>query len=345
MTIRDWSSTRFGNELPSPDGFVELEEAEDVNDSFREIMASIRTWYESAQWIDLGDVPLYVDGSTVKLNGDLTTTYHAGRRVRITDTSGYKYGQLTDATYTEPYTTLSISRDSGSTAFTTEISAIAHGRHSAINSSIDAALIGGGALADKDTIDSDTLIDAGVVTTDKLSSGVMTMEVLDTIAFAGESEKAFTSLSSSNPRLLLVLRNVVLSTNAVVRLIVSSNNGSSYYATNYQYCGVGLAVSGIGSNEFSPSALYIPLSDDITNVVANYALDSMSFIESPVSARKDFKCFTKVISPDSAGSVRVSTMWGRYKNASSIHINAIKVQVSTGNFASGDATLYAVTNG
>jgi hypothetical protein len=111
--IKSWSTTAASNNSASPDGWPENMPPSGVNDSAREMMAAIRTWYEDSEWIDLGDAPTYVSASSFTISGDVTTTYTKGRRVKLTD-SGTLYGVITASTYSNPNTTISVALDSGS---------------------------------------------------------------------------------------------------------------------------------------------------------------------------------------------------------------------------------------
>jgi microcystin-dependent protein len=84
-----------------------------VNDSARETMAAVRRWYETAQWIDLGDTPTQTGAATFTLIGDKTATYAAGRRLKLADSSTL-YGTITASSYSNPSTTVTVALDSGS---------------------------------------------------------------------------------------------------------------------------------------------------------------------------------------------------------------------------------------
>jgi hypothetical protein len=88
MTIKNWSTTAASNASIADNASINWAEGQapsTVNDSARATMADVRTWYEAAEWIDLGHAPTYASGTTFTVTGDKTATYTAGRRVKITN--------------------------------------------------------------------------------------------------------------------------------------------------------------------------------------------------------------------------------------------------------------------
>ena len=64
------------------------------------------------QWV-LGTTPTYVSSASFTVAGDLSDTYHVGRRIKTTNTGGTVYGTITAVAYTT-LTTVTIRTDSGS---------------------------------------------------------------------------------------------------------------------------------------------------------------------------------------------------------------------------------------
>ncbi len=131
--IKDWSTTAASNNDPSPDGFPEGMAPSQLNNASREVMAAIRRQHEDAQWIDLGDTPAYASTTTFTITGDITATYHAGRRLKLTDLTTL-YGTITGSSYSSPNTTITVSLDIGS--LSASLSSVAIGVLSATNASI-----------------------------------------------------------------------------------------------------------------------------------------------------------------------------------------------------------------
>lgn len=113
-TIKNWSTTAGNNNDPSPDGFPENMAPSGVNDSAREVMASVRAQWNQAEWFDYGDPPSRVSGAVFSLTGTHTATYAVGRRIRVKGTAGTLYGTISDQTLTGGATQVTVALDSGS---------------------------------------------------------------------------------------------------------------------------------------------------------------------------------------------------------------------------------------
>ena len=114
--IKNYSTTAGDNNSPSPNGFPEGMAPSGVNNAARAVMAAIREWYETAEWIDYGDAGLtYVDGTNFRVTGDLTARYAVNRRVRATGTTPFTiYGTITASSFSSPNTTVTVEWDSSS---------------------------------------------------------------------------------------------------------------------------------------------------------------------------------------------------------------------------------------
>lgn len=115
--IKDWSTTAASNNSASPNGFPEGMAPAGVNDSAREVMASVREWYEAPEWRDWGHTVSYSSGTifeTAAGDGDTTGVYVVGRRVRaVGSLTGTIYGVITASAHTS-VTAVTVSWDSGS---------------------------------------------------------------------------------------------------------------------------------------------------------------------------------------------------------------------------------------
>jgi len=115
--------TTAANNTATGTGSVSIAEGmlpSNVNNAMRDIMADIRQWYNSAEWIEYGDgagtyTPAYASGTSFTIAGaDVTSAYHVGRRVKAVGSStGTIYGSIT-ATAFSTNTTVTVSWDSGS---------------------------------------------------------------------------------------------------------------------------------------------------------------------------------------------------------------------------------------
>lgn len=131
MGIEDYSTTAANNNAAPPNGAPEQMIASAVNDVIRQVMASIRTWYEDAQWIDFGHTPTRVDGDTFTVATDLTAVYQANRRVKMTG-SATAYATIVSSSYSAPNTTVELSSSAIPATLTTVSVGILSGSNNAI---------------------------------------------------------------------------------------------------------------------------------------------------------------------------------------------------------------------
>ena len=112
MNISNWSTVAANNNSSPPDGFPENQLPSTLNNAARELMAAIRTFYQAAAWIDLGDTPTYASTTTFTVPGDQTAFYTTNRRIRCTDATTL-YGYISSSVYVAS-TTVTVVLDSGS---------------------------------------------------------------------------------------------------------------------------------------------------------------------------------------------------------------------------------------
>ena len=112
-----------------------------INNALRDIMADIRQWYNTAEWIEYGDgagsyTPAYASSTSFTIAGvDVTSAYHVGRRVKVVaSTPGTIYGSITAVAFSTN-TTVTIDWDSGSLS-NEAISSVHIGAISASNTSM-----------------------------------------------------------------------------------------------------------------------------------------------------------------------------------------------------------------
>ena len=91
-----------------------------INNAFRDIMADIRQFYNSVEWIEYGDgagtyTPAYASSTSFTIAGvNVTSVYHVGRRVKVVaSTPGTIYGSITAVAFSTN-TTVTVAWDSGS---------------------------------------------------------------------------------------------------------------------------------------------------------------------------------------------------------------------------------------
>ena len=115
--------TTAANNTATSTGSVSVAEGmlpSNINNAFRDIMADIRQFYNSAEWIEYGDgagtyTATYASSTSFTIDGvNVTTPYHAGRRVKlVASTPGTIYGSITSSSFSTN-TTVNVSWDSGS---------------------------------------------------------------------------------------------------------------------------------------------------------------------------------------------------------------------------------------
>jgi hypothetical protein len=111
MALWQWSTTAANNATADPSiNWQEGQAPSTVNDSARAMMAAVATWFQSPEWLNLGDTPTYVSGTQFTVPTNRTSVYTVGRRVRAKVTAGTVYGTITASAYTS-LTTVTLSVD------------------------------------------------------------------------------------------------------------------------------------------------------------------------------------------------------------------------------------------
>lgn len=113
MALWQWSTTPANNASAGAIDWAEGQPPSTVNDSSRQMMADVATWFVAPEWLNYGDTPTYVSSTQYTVPGNLTTRYSVGRRVRATVTAGVVYGTISASAYTS-LTTVTVAWDSGS---------------------------------------------------------------------------------------------------------------------------------------------------------------------------------------------------------------------------------------
>lgn len=119
--VSDWSPTPGSNGtlagLSCAEGSTKISS---FNNFIREILAAVRAYANGAEWFLYGDGDAsasfpYVSATSFKVTGaDVTTSYHAGRRVKATgSTTGTIYGTISSSSFSTD-TSVVVAWDSGS---------------------------------------------------------------------------------------------------------------------------------------------------------------------------------------------------------------------------------------
>ena len=161
--IKDYSTTQANNTSLNSIAVGEGMLPSNLNNAIRALMKNTRDWFNDAQWIEYGDgdasyTATYDSATSFKIAGvDVTSNYHAGRRIKITaSTPGTIFGTISSSSFSTD-TTVVVSFDSGTLSNET-ISHVYLAALTKTNTSIPEGVIATATLAD------------GSVTTAKLAA-------------------------------------------------------------------------------------------------------------------------------------------------------------------------------
>ena len=161
--IKDYSTTQASNTSLNSIDVDEGMLPSNLNNAIRALMKNTRDWFNDAQWIEYGDgdasyTAAYASATSFTIAGaDVTSTYHAGRRIKLTATTpGTIYGTIASSSFSTN-TTVNVTWDSGSLA-NEAISNVYIAALSKTNSSIPTDIIGTSNISD------------GAVTTAKIAA-------------------------------------------------------------------------------------------------------------------------------------------------------------------------------
>ena len=199
--------TTAANNTATGTGAVSVAEGmlpSNINNAFRSVMADIRQHYNAAEWIEYGDgagtyTATYASATSFTIDGtDVTSIYHAGRRVKVVaSTPGTIYGTISSTSFSTN-TTVNVTWDSGSLS-NEAITSVHIGVLSKTNNSIPTGVIAAGNIADgaistaklaadsvtgakiaDNAIDSEHYTDASIDTAHIADSQVTTAKIADT---------------------------------------------------------------------------------------------------------------------------------------------------------------------
>lgn len=260
--IELWSTTAASNNSTPPNGWPEGQAPSTVNDCARQMMASIRTWYQDAEWIYWGDTTVYVSGTSFKIAGsDVTARYSVGRRIRAVGSStGTIYGKIITSAFSTD-TTVTLIWDSGSLSnetLTVSLAAV-KGATTARSVDLDAVTQYGTAIASASTVNLDSatgdyahITGTTTITAITLASGRRRIVVFDGI------------LTLTHNGTSLILPSAANITTAVGDVFVFEGEGSGntrcidYCLKSGQQSITGTFASAITAPSFTPSSGTVP---------------------------------------------------------------------------------------
>ena len=151
--IKDYSTTQASNTSLNGISTAEGMLPSNLNNAIRALMKNTRDWFNDAQWIEYGDgdgafTAAYASATSFTIAGvDVTSIYHAGRRIKLTATTpGTIFGTIASSSFSTN-TTVNVTWDSGSLA-NEAITHVYIGALSKTNSSIPEGIVATATLAD-----------------------------------------------------------------------------------------------------------------------------------------------------------------------------------------------------
>jgi len=154
--IKDYSTTQADNTTLNTINVAEGMLPSNLNNAIRALMKNTRDWFNDAQWIEYGDgsgsyTATYVSGTAFTIDGaDVTSGYHAKRRIQIVDTAATLYGTIASTSFSTN-TTVNVTWDSGSLtsgAITSVYLGVLTNTNDSIPTGIDAAKLADGTVSD-----------------------------------------------------------------------------------------------------------------------------------------------------------------------------------------------------
>ena len=185
--IKDYSTTQASNTSLNGISTAEGMLPSNLNNAIRALMKNTRDWFNDAQWIEYGDgdasyTAAYASATSFTIAGvDVTSIYHAGRRIKLTATTpGTIYGTIASSSFSTN-TTVNVTWDSGSLA-NEAISNVYIGALSKTNNSIPEGIVETATLADgsvtlaklaADSVNSSKIVDGSIVNADVNASAAI----------------------------------------------------------------------------------------------------------------------------------------------------------------------------
>lgn len=115
MALRNWSTSASGNASTVGINWAEGQPPSTVNDSAREMMAQVRRQYRPDEWawVSISNTASVASQTSFRVSTDLTSVFHAQRRVRLQSASTTRYATVVSSSFTAE-TTVTVAVDAGS---------------------------------------------------------------------------------------------------------------------------------------------------------------------------------------------------------------------------------------
>lgn len=335
--IAEWKALADDNNLPVPDGFPEGMAPSGLNNAARETMAAVRRWYDTAEWIDPGDIPAFLSANSFTLSGDRTDIYQVDRRIRLFDSGAWFYGTVSSAAVSGSVTTVAVDLDAGQ--LSNGLARVAVGIAGVVNRAIDRRSLGLGAFTTESVIDT-PYIASGAVTAEKLHVDVHTYERLNRVNIAGASDVRFeTEISPAFSSYLILLESGVTAAQADINMRFSVKGGATYIGSGYQYAISARDASGADLSSGNQIAFHIPIVSSPTGILAGQSVQSRIELTN-LSSSALFK-FAQIRSCyfSTNGHFTQNDICAAY-SGSIDPVDAIRIDATPGVFSSGYMTLF-----
>ena len=169
--IKDYSTVQADNTTLNSISTAEGMLPSNLNNAIRALMKNTREWFNDSQWVEYGDgsgayTAAYASATSFTINGiDVTSIYHAGRRIKLTATTpGTIYGTISSSSFSTN-TTVNVTWDSGSLA-NEAISNVYIAALSKTNNSIPESIITNAKVASSAAIDATKIHDGTISNTE-----------------------------------------------------------------------------------------------------------------------------------------------------------------------------------
>jgi hypothetical protein len=177
--IKDYSTTQASNTSLNGISTAEGMLPSNLNNAIRALMKNTRDWFNDSQWVEYGDgdgafTAAYASATSFTIAGvDVTSIYHAGRRIKLTATTP---GSLANEAITHVYIG-ALSKTNSS--IPTEIIGTSNISDSAVTTAkIAADAVNGTKIAD-DSINSEHYVDGSIDTAHIADAQITTAKITD----------------------------------------------------------------------------------------------------------------------------------------------------------------------
>lgn len=226
------------------------------------------------EWVASGAIPNFLSGTSFTLDGDQTVSYQVGRRIRLTDSGGFKYGYISNAVFSVATTTVTVVLDSGSLdsgLFSADLGILR-----AVNSSVPHARITASGITwtAPQTMPTGTI--TGTLTAGTASiTGTATIGTMNatTAAVTGTATIGTAAIATANVSGTATIGTAVITTGTTTTSTVTTLNATTANLTNANVSGVLKQTVGTIA---SATALPVDVAGNIFSVTGTTTITSIN---------------------------------------------------------------------